>query len=95
MTALDDGSTAPSQIGSYKLRQKVGATIDVIIDDIVSEEGSTTLVCRSQADAPDIDGLVYVEPATADITVGDVIEVTVTGSDAYDLWASQHAHATS
>jgi len=74
-------------ISENKLRQRVGSRCDVIIDDIVQEDGETTLVARSKSDAPDIDGLVYVDDDSGENRVGDIIEVEITDSDAYDLWA--------
>jgi ribosomal protein S12 methylthiotransferase len=70
------------QISEERLARKVGQRIKVLVDE-VSEEG---VVARSEADAPEIDGLVYIENGTS-LKVGDFVEVTVTDSDAHDLWA--------
>ena len=44
---------------------------------------------RSKADAPEVDGLVYVDNLSGiNVKVGDVIKVTITNSDEYDLWGS-------
>lgn len=69
------------RISSERLELKVGKDIGVIIDEI-NEDGLTG---RSSADAPEIDGLVYL-PATEGIGVGDVVRVRVTDSDEYDLY---------
>ncbi|MDU8925010.1 30S ribosomal protein S12 methylthiotransferase RimO [Pasteurellaceae bacterium LIM206] len=73
------------QISARRLKQKIGKTLPVIIDEI-DEEG---IVARSMADAPEIDGLVYVDNLTNRIVnIGDIISVTVTNADDYDLWAT-------
>lgn len=69
------------RISATKLQQKVGTTLDVLIDQ-VSDEGS---VGRSYADAPEIDGLVYLE--ANDLAPGQIISAQITAADEYDLWA--------
>lgn len=73
-----------AKISTAKLKQKVGKTIDVIIDE-VDEQGA---VARSQADAPEIDGLVYLNDETHH-SVGDIVSVKVHASDEHDLWANE------
>ncbi len=70
------------EISEERLRRKVGQTLTVLVDE-VNEEGA---VARSSADAPEIDGLVYIEDGRR-LKVGDFVEVKVTGSDTHDLWA--------
>jgi len=53
--------------------------------DEVNDEGA---IARSTADAPEIDGLVYIDDARG-LNVGDFVEVKVTGSDEHDLWATR------
>jgi ribosomal protein S12 methylthiotransferase len=64
------------------LLRKVGKIIQVLVDT-VDEEGA---VARSSADAPEIDGLVYIENGQ-NLNAGDFVNVTITDSDAHDLWA--------
>ena len=71
-------------ISSARLQRKIGTTIQVIIDE-VDEEGP---IGRSMADAPEIDGNVYIDTDQA-LQPGDLITVTVTDADEYDLWAEQ------
>ena len=72
------------QISAQRLQQKVGQTMPVIVDEIV-EDG---VIARSMADAPEIDGVVYVEvPVNQQVNVGELINVKVTFADEYDLWA--------
>ena len=68
-------------ISTARLARKVGTRQAVIIDE-VDEEGA---IGRSTADAPEIDGMVYLNDET-DLAPGDIVEVTITHSDEYDLW---------
>jgi len=68
------------ELSAVKLAKKVGQTMTVLVDD-VDEEGS---VARSAADAPEIDGLVYINGEELD--VGEFVTVKITGSDEHDLW---------
>lgn len=70
-------------ISTAKLAAKIGKRIDVIIDE-VDEEGA---IGRSHADAPEIDGVVYLNEETKH-QVGDIVEVEVHASDEHDLWAN-------
>ena len=73
------------EISTKRLKQKIGKTLDVLVDEI-DEEG---IIGRSKADAPEVDGLVYVDNLSGiNVKVGDVIKVTITNSDEYDLWGS-------
>jgi ribosomal protein S12 methylthiotransferase len=71
-------------ISTARLAQKVGKEIDVLIDE-VDEDGA---VGRSSADAPEIDGNVFVSSETT-LKAGDMVRVRVTESDEYDLWADK------
>ncbi|MEH8161511.1 30S ribosomal protein S12 methylthiotransferase RimO [Aeromonas allosaccharophila] len=71
------------QVSIRKLARKVGQEMTVIIDE-VDEEGATG---RSFADAPEIDGLVYLNGETG-LKPGDMVKVRIDDSDEYDLWAS-------
>ncbi|MDD2914953.1 MAG: 30S ribosomal protein S12 methylthiotransferase RimO [Gallionella sp.] len=70
------------EISEERLKRKIGKTITVLVDE-VDEEGA---IARSSADAPEIDGQVYIENGQQ-LNVGDFVEVTVTDSDEHDLWA--------
>ena len=70
------------EISTQKLEQKIGQTIQVLVDE-VDEEGA---IARSAADAPEIDGMVYIDNGQT-LQVGDLITVRVTDSDVHDLWA--------
>ncbi|WP_307085582.1 30S ribosomal protein S12 methylthiotransferase RimO [Sphingomonas faeni] len=68
-------------ISAAKLQSKIGRTLDVIID-AVDEEGATG---RSKADAPEIDGEVFLRDASH-LTVGDIVPVTIEDADDHDLY---------
>ncbi|MEK7736437.1 MAG: 30S ribosomal protein S12 methylthiotransferase RimO, partial [Pseudomonadota bacterium] len=65
-----------------RLEAKIDRTIQVLVDE-VDEEGA---VARSQGDAPDIDGLVYITDGQ-ELEVGEIASVTVTDCDVHDLYA--------
>lgn len=71
-----------ARISAAKLQQKIGTEIDVIIDEVV-EEGA---VGRSKADAPEIDGQVFLDNATH-LIPGSIVRARVIDADEYDLWA--------
>jgi ribosomal protein S12 methylthiotransferase len=74
------------KISEQKLANKVGSTIDVLIDDFDDESG----YARSKADAPEIDGTVYIPPpqdCEVPYQKGDIIKVSIEDSDEFDLWA--------
>jgi len=69
-------------ISTQKLRQRIGHTLTVLVEDAV-EDGWTA---RSYADAPDIDGLVYIQTQEK-LATGQFVDVRITDSDEYDLYA--------
>ncbi|EPU3917229.1 30S ribosomal protein S12 methylthiotransferase RimO [Aeromonas hydrophila] len=71
------------QVSIRKLARKIGKEMLVLIDE-VDEEGATG---RSAADAPEIDGLVYLNGETG-LKPGDMVKVRIDEADEYDLWAS-------
>ncbi|MCB1845963.1 MAG: 30S ribosomal protein S12 methylthiotransferase RimO [Halieaceae bacterium] len=70
------------EISAARLQAKVGRTIEILVDS-VDEQGA---VGRSSADAPEIDGRVFLDGHT-DLNPGDFVEAEVTAADEYDLWA--------
>lgn len=70
-------------ISTEKLASKIGKTLPVLIDE-VDEEGA---IGRSMADAPEIDGVVYLNEEFS-VKVGDIVNVSIEHSDEYDLWGS-------
>lgn len=78
--------TIQQEISAQKLQEKVGKTLMVLVDEIDEEEGIA--ICRSYADAPEIDGHVYVDDITAQVKVGQFLTVTIDDASEYDLFAS-------
>ncbi len=70
-----------AEISASKLAKKIGKIITVLTDHV--EEGIT--IARSKADAPEIDGQVYIEGEM--LESGQFVEVKITHSDEHDLWA--------
>ncbi|PUA27114.1 MAG: ribosomal protein S12 methylthiotransferase [Cellvibrio sp. 79] len=72
------------RISTERLKLKVGQTLQVLIDE-VDEEGA---IGRCFADAPEIDGCVYLN-GEEDVKPGDLVNVLIEHSDEYDLWGSK------
>jgi ribosomal protein S12 methylthiotransferase len=69
-------------ISEAKLAAKVGTRIEVIVDS-VDGEGAT---CRTKADAPEIDGNLYIDDGFDGLAAGDIVTVEVDEAGEYDLW---------
>ena len=72
------------RISAQKLEAKVGSIQQVIVDS-VDEEGA---VCRTRADAPEIDGNLFIDEGFADLKPGDFVNVQVDEASEYDLWGT-------
>jgi ribosomal protein S12 methylthiotransferase len=75
---------AAERISRAKLKTKVGKTLEVLVDQV---RGDGIAVARSKADAPEIDGKVFVFPGHA-LRVGDRVKVKVDRAEAFDLHAA-------
>ncbi|MNU01302.1 Ribosomal protein S12 methylthiotransferase RimO [compost metagenome] len=71
-------------VSTGQLAKKVGRTIQVLVDDVQPEANKA--IARSKWDAPEIDGQVIIANASG-IKPGDMLDVVVTDSDEYDLFA--------
>jgi ribosomal protein S12 methylthiotransferase len=69
-------------ISEAKLAAKIGRTLQVIVDE-VDAEGAT---CRTMADAPEIDGNLFIDEGFEGLAPGDIVTVKVEESGEYDLW---------
>ena len=74
---------AQQKISTRRLKRKVGTRQQVIIDEV----GPTVSKGRSMADAPEIDGAVYVA-SRRPLRVGEIATVKIERADAYDLHGS-------
>ncbi len=78
------------RISAAKLAAKVGMTLPVIIDEVgeADEDGDIGATARSQADAPEIDGAVYLRNVPESLAPGDLVDVTIEDADAHDLYGA-------
>jgi ribosomal protein S12 methylthiotransferase len=77
------------RISATRLAAKVGRTIPVIIDEVgePDADGDIGATGRSQADAPEIDGQVFIRNVPPSLEAGDIVQATVEDADAHDLFA--------
>ena len=66
-----------------KLAAKLGTRQEVIVDE-VDEDGIAT--CRTKADAPEIDGNLFIDEGAAHLQPGQIVTVEVDETGEYDLW---------
>ncbi|MFQ5438130.1 MAG: 30S ribosomal protein S12 methylthiotransferase RimO [Paracoccaceae bacterium] len=71
-------------ISEAKLAARVGARLEVIVDE-VDERGAT---CRTGADAPEVDGNLFIDDGFEALKPGDMVTVEVDEASAYDLWGN-------
>jgi len=69
-------------ISLKKSRQKIGSTLEVLVEG-ASEETDLLLESRHEGQAPEIDGVVYLNEGTAN--AGDFVKAEITDASAYDL----------
>lgn len=69
-------------ISAAKLAAKIGLTLDVIIDEVDVDGGATG---RSKADAPEIDGSVFLRDSSQ-LRAGDIVAVKIEDADEHDLY---------
>jgi len=69
-------------ISAEKLAAKLGRRLEVIVDE-VDTEGAT---CRTHADAPEIDGNLFIDEGFEALKPGDIVTVEVDEAGEYDLW---------
>ncbi|KPM15908.1 30S ribosomal protein S12 methylthiotransferase RimO [Citromicrobium sp. WPS32] len=79
---------ATARISAAKLQAKIGRTLPVIIDEVgePDEDGDIGATGRSQADAPEIDGNVFLRNVSASLAPGDIVEVQIEDADEHDLF---------
>ena len=69
-------------ISKAKLEKKIGKRLDVIVDSI-EPDGAT---CRTMADAPEIDGNLFIDENFQNLSTGDIVQVVIDEASEYDLW---------
>jgi len=70
------------EISEAKLEAKIGSTLQVLVDE-VDADGAT---CRTKADAPEIDGNLFIDEGFEHLKPGDLVTVKVDDASEYDLW---------
>jgi ribosomal protein S12 methylthiotransferase len=71
-----------SAISEAKLTAKVGQKVQVIVDEVDSDAAT----CRTKADAPEIDGNLFIDDGFQGLNPGDIVTVEVDEAGEYDLW---------
>ena len=76
------------RISAAKLAAKVGRTLPVIVDEVgeADEDGDIGATARSQSDAPEIDGQVFLRNVPASLRPGDLVAARIEDADAHDLF---------
>ena len=69
-------------ISEAKLEAKVGRVLEVIVDEVDADAAT----CRTHADAPEIDGNLFIDEDFDGVSVGDILKVEVEEAGEYDLW---------
>jgi ribosomal protein S12 methylthiotransferase len=70
------------EISEAKLAAKVGQTFQVIVDEVDVDAAT----CRTKADAPEIDGNLFIDEGHERLSPGDIVTVKVDEAGEYDLW---------
>ncbi len=73
------------RISAAKLEARIGRTLSVIVDEVDAERAT----CRTMADAPEIDGNLFIDAHFETLTPGDIVEATVEEASDYDLWGTR------
>ena len=77
-----------TKISKQRLQAKVGKEIDVLVDRLAEgKKGTRVAVGRSKADAPEIDGLVYVTGVSRNLQPGEFLRARVVAAEEHDLVA--------
>jgi len=77
-------------ISAAKLAAKVGRVLPVIIDEVgePDEDGDIGATGRTQADAPEIDGNVYLRNVPGTLAAGDIVQCSIEDADEHDLFGA-------
>ena len=79
-----------ARVSAEKLQSKIGRTLPVIIDEVgePDEDGDIGATGRSQADAPEIDGNVFLRNVDAAVQQGDIVQAVIEDADEHDLFGA-------
>ena len=81
---LEDIMLLQQDISAEKLDAFIDKEFDVIVDGYLSDDD--VYVARSYMDAPDIDGMIFID-SDKELISGEIVRVVITDSDVYDLEA--------
>ena len=81
---LEDIMLLQQDISAEKLEAYIDKEFDVIVDGYLSDDD--VYVARSYMDAPDIDGMIFID-SDRELISGEIVRVVITDSDVYDLEA--------
>ena len=70
-------------ISEVKLKNKIGKVMEVIVDEVDADGIATS---RTKADAPEIDGNLFIDQNAIGLKPGDIVKVKVDEASDYDLW---------
>jgi len=73
---------AAQRISEAKLAAKLGQRLEVIVDEVDADAAT----CRTQGDAPEIDGNLFIDEGFEGLAPGDIVTVEVDEAGEYDLW---------
>lgn len=85
---LKDIFDTQKQISLEKNKKRVGKEYEVIVESI--SEDDKYFVCRSYAEAPDVDGRIYIEineNSVKNVVVGEYTKIRIINYSDYDLFA--------
>ena len=74
------------EISSSISNSRIGKSVAVLIDSLPSDS-QPYATGRTQWDAPEVDGTVFVEPSKTDLQIGGIYQAIITDADEYDLHA--------
>lgn len=83
-----------AEISEAKLATRIGKQYDMLVDHVTDDN---VVVARTKYEAPDIDGVVYIEnydPTKMQVKEGDLIKATITDCDEHDNWANMDLNIT-
>ncbi len=77
-----------TEVAAERAQSKVGQVLEILIDEVgePDEDGSIGADGRSMADAPEIDGTVYLRDVPGTLKPGDIIKVIIEEAEDYDLY---------
>jgi MiaB/RimO family radical SAM methylthiotransferase len=76
------------ELVAQRAEERLGSVLSVLVDEIDTDSGSPTAVGRAEHQGPEVDGVITLAPLDREgpgLAIGDLVEVTVTGTEGVDL----------